>query len=1519
MGIRIGKVVLDDSYYGGRDLYSDGDVEEEMLRLSEEGKDVYEILREKQEWAFLYHFSPLREQILSWFPFQENMDVLEIGSGCGAVTGALLGKVRSVTSVDLSMRRSKINANRHRDEEGLRIVVGNFQDAEKDLGMYDVITLIGVFEYGRAYIGGETPYLTFLQTVKRHLRPGGRIFIAIENRFGLKYWAGCTEDHSGRLFEGLEGYLQEGSAKTFTKKELTALAEEAGFGEGERHWYYPFPDYKFPQVLFSDRRLPQTGECNRTEFNYDRLRLSLFNESAVYNSLLENDLYPEFANSFLLILGGEEPEAAYVKFATERNPLFQVRTQMMGRMEEEKEKEGEEREKRTAEGVEEKKEEKKEHLEVLKFPEGKAENFLFSLPEKKVALEKVYGPEGFSFNAVEVRNLPAYGKSLFLSYEEGESLEERLDTLLLEHKEEEANDLLLSYAGRIRRLCGGMTFTPTPAFTSVFGKVSFSSSMGAMPLTDLDLIPANILLKEGTDLVLDYEWTFSFPIPEDFLVFRFLHYYLESDGARLGLLGGWGDGLYTKAGLHKEDRDTFTQMEASFQKYTLGPCMPMRLLYPIVSPGKMPVVSMYESALSRDEKVKEGKVYFDLGRGFSEENTWEFSFPGGVIPLPEGCLTLRIDPGEEMGWFQLHKLFFTGIEEADYTFCGLRLGRNYLYFGERDPQIFIKKIPAGATSLQLGIDKLYLSKEQEYSLYEKVRDEQMAHLRNLEEGIRQRNEEIRAMKGTKAWRLYRFLKRDPEGSRQEGEGIRFHLDATEMEEGCLVLRGWAADIEGERVEISLLTKKGEKLETFEKRSARPDVEDALSLPHHRGDLGFSLSWRADTKVLDRGKIYLCLSGSLGRVLYPIEAGRLIYEASDQGKRRAILKNKKKEALHAFLRGGLTGLRDFVDWESGTGEKSYEKWLRIHRRSQGELRQIEKRKQGREEKGAKDFEILVVAPDEERGIGGAKETVLLSSLKNQVGASWEVKEREEKREEEREEGKEERKEEGKEEGKEKGKEERKEEKSAKYLLFARNTDELEPDALYEMKKAFEQGAQVVYFDEDCRGDEGISYAMKPELNSFLLESQNYIGTCFAVRREAYEEAVAFFREKGILSDAGEDALLHGILLLLCKRQSAFGHVAKVLVHRVEEGKIREGSREEGGEKREGKEEREEREDREEGKKEETNPIGISGFRPFSFVSPSVLDTCLVLTCVLSAFEKGVTVEPGEKEGLYRVRREVAGNPLVSLIVPLRDQVVYLKKLVESLKKSTYGNWELVLVDNGSKEEETLSYLDSLSRDNPRVKVLRADVPFNYPLLNNMALSAASGEYLVLLNNDIEVITPSWMEEMLGICALPQVGAVGAKLLYPDGTVQHAGVVVGLLGVAGHVLKDLGGEEGGYGNRLLSTQEVSSVTGACLMVKRRVYEEVGGLDESLAVAFNDVDFCLQIRKALYQVVFTPYALLTHYESKSRGLEDTPEKQLRFSKECEAFQERWEEYLREGDPFYSPNLSLLGTDCALRWKEP
>ena len=208
MGERIGKVFLDTTYYPGKDLYSDGAIEDEMLSIARDyaPEEFNRVIAERESWPILYHFSHIRENILSWVPFKGDEKVLEVGAGCGAVTGALCRNAGEVTSIDLSMKRSRINAYRHRNQENLKILVGNFQEIEKNLTeKYDYITLIGVFEYGEAYIQSEDPYVDFLKIISRHLKPDGKIILAIENRLGLKYWAGCTEDHFGTLFVGLEG------------------------------------------------------------------------------------------------------------------------------------------------------------------------------------------------------------------------------------------------------------------------------------------------------------------------------------------------------------------------------------------------------------------------------------------------------------------------------------------------------------------------------------------------------------------------------------------------------------------------------------------------------------------------------------------------------------------------------------------------------------------------------------------------------------------------------------------------------------------------------------------------------------------------------------------------------------------------------------------------------------------------------------------------------------------------------------------------------------------------------------------------------------------------------------------------------------------------------------------------------------------------------------------------------------------------------------------------------------------
>lgn len=294
----------------------------------------------------------------------------------------------------------------------------------------------------------------------------------------------------------------------------------------------------------------------------------------------------------------------------------------------------------------------------------------------------------------------------------------------------------------------------------------------------------------------------------------------------------------------------------------------------------------------------------------------------------------------------------------------------------------------------------------------------------------------------------------------------------------------------------------------------------------------------------------------------------------------------------------------------------------------------------------------------------------------------------------------------------------------------------------------------------------------------------------------------------------------------------------------------------------------------------------------------------------------TVEAASDDQFYRIRPEIGEpRPLVSLIIPIRDKVELLRGCVNSiLQKTEYSPYEIVIVDNGSKETKTLDYLKELSKEQ-NIRVLRYDRPFNYSAINNFAVSRSSGSIVGLINNDIEVISPNWLTEMVSWAIQPDVGCVGAKLYYEDDTIQHAGVIVGLGGVAGHSHKHFPREHLGYFARLKLLQNLSAVTAACLLVRKSVYEEVHGLEEkNLAVAFNDVDLCLKVRKSGYVNVWTPYAELYHLESVTRGAEDDAEKLARFQGEINYMKETWE-LDRYVDPYYSMHLTKNHEDFALR----
>ena len=448
-------------------------------------------------------------------------------------------------------------------------------------------------------------------------------------------------------------------------------------------------------------------------------------------------------------------------------------------------------------------------------------------------------------------------------------------------------------------------------------------------------------------------------------------------------------------------------------------------------------------------------------------------------------------------------------------------------------------------------------------------------------------------------------------------------------------------------------------------------------------------------------------------------------------------------------------------------------------------------------------------------------------------------------------------------------------TGEYLMLCDHDDTLEPDALYEIVKAInDTGADVLYTDEDKVSMDGQHYFdpnFKPDFNLFRLRENNYICHIFVVKKSLTDET-------GLLRSEFDGAQDFDFILRCCEKAQKITHIPKVLYH---------------------------------WRCHMDSTAADPSSKAYAYEAGS--------KAVREHYQRlgiDAKVEMTERPGWYRSHVKVQGNPLISVIIPNKDHTDDLELCLFSMtRKSTYRNYEILIVENNSEKEETFEYYKKLPDRYPKARVLTWEKEFNYSAINNFAAKEAKGEYLLFLNNDVEILTPDWMEEMLQNCQQEDVAAVGAKLYYPDDTIQHAGVVLGLGGIAGHIMCRASREDPGYFGRMISVQEISAVTAACMMVKKSDFDAVGGLDETFQVAFNDIDLCMKFRAAGKKIIFTPYAELYHYESKSRGLEDTPEKQFRFDKEVKRFQEKWAQQLEMGDPYYSPNLSVTEGDCSLR----
>lgn len=441
------------------------------------------------------------------------------------------------------------------------------------------------------------------------------------------------------------------------------------------------------------------------------------------------------------------------------------------------------------------------------------------------------------------------------------------------------------------------------------------------------------------------------------------------------------------------------------------------------------------------------------------------------------------------------------------------------------------------------------------------------------------------------------------------------------------------------------------------------------------------------------------------------------------------------------------------------------------------------------------------------------------------------------------------------------------------------DLLAPDALYEMAARLEkdEGIDVFYTDEDkvtTDLSEHFQPHLKPDFNLDLLRSNNYICHFFVVRREIAERIGGFRPEFNGAQD-------YDFIFRCTEEAEKIVHIPRILYHwRVHSASTADNPASKMYAYEAGKRAIE-------GNLERSGVRGVVSLR--------------------------------QDYGFYDVHYPVEGEPLVSILIPNKDQKETLMHCIHSvLETSTWKNLEILIIENNSEREETFACYRELEKD-PRIRILTySGKTFNYSAINNFGVQQAKGEYLLFLNNDIEVITPDWIEQMLGNCQRPEVGIVGAKLYYPDNTIQHAGIIIGIGGIAGHAFLGLARAKSGYLHKASLQMDYSAVTAACMMMKAEAFRKAGGFEEKLTVAFNDVDLCLRTVEQGWLVVYDPHVEMYHYESKSRGAEDSEEKLRRFQQEIEFMRTRWIRLLKDGDPNYNPNLTLSKWNYSLRGRK-
>lgn len=651
-------LILDE--YHGKDYYCDGDVEDELLKIVKEQdpKAFTKLIETTGSWPLFYHLNPVREHILKWYPFTEGSAILEIGSGCGAVSGSLCGNGNHVTCIDLSKKRSMINAYRHKNQP-LQIHVGNFEDIHLEK-TFDYVTMIGVLEYGGSYIHSPMPYLDFLKQAKQYLNDNGKLLIAIENKLGLKYFAGCKEDHVGKYFEGIEGYPATASVRTFSKKELREMLAAAGFQD--IRFYYPYPDYKFAHTIYSDDYLPKRNDCGDNIRNFDMERMELFDENRVFNTLIENDLFPEFANSFFVeaALKPSDHPVIYTKFSQQNRAVaYQVKTSIY----------------------------QQDHQRKVKKQalQGEGKAHILHMEKAYALLSKQYKGTRLSFSPCRIVNDEAV-----FAYVKGPSLE----------------DILYDYA---KKCDWKALISQIEDYFSVLFEPAYEASLASSPKRDElfgDMAgKQKVLANANVDAVFsnvkgcreyqmfDYEWVMDFEMPVDFIKYRCLFYFLQGNHYCKEL------DLFSLFHLSPEQIAVYEKAEAQFQSCIRNGKLTDHQMHTQL--GQITIRKEDIIRISNQEKAgKSMQVYFDRGAGYQEATSVRIALAENgthkrlCFVCDQDVKKVRIDPMEEYGIVHIEQLYSV---DAGRSICkDLKIHTNgkvmkdrYYLFLTNDPMLEI--------------------------------------------------------------------------------------------------------------------------------------------------------------------------------------------------------------------------------------------------------------------------------------------------------------------------------------------------------------------------------------------------------------------------------------------------------------------------------------------------------------------------------------------------------------------------------------------------------------------------------------------------------------------------------------------------------------------------------------------------------------------------------------------------------------------------------------------------------------